>query len=83
MEQLRRALRSARKITVSALVNSATVPEYRPGRPPGLPCSTQTAVLLSEGSKGHLATPFPIPGTCSRRAKWVKLVCGGATSKIH
>ena len=64
--------RSPLKITVSALVNSATVPEYKPGSPPGFPCSTQTAVLLSAGSKGHFATPGPIPGMCSFLAKCVK-----------
>lgn len=42
--------RSVRKITVSALVNSALVPLYRPGSSPGLPRSTHTAVELSLGS---------------------------------
>jgi len=29
--------------------------------PPGFPVSTQIAVELSSGSKGHLAIPSPMP----------------------
>lgn len=67
-----RLCRSVLKMTVSALVNSAFVPEYNPGRSPGLPCSTQTAVELSAGSYGHFAIPIPTPGTYSCLGKWVK-----------
>lgn len=42
--------RSVLKMTVSALVNSAFVPEYSAGRFPGFPLSIQTAVELSAGS---------------------------------
>ena len=48
---------SPRKMTASAFVNSAFVPEYRAGWPPGFPVLTQIAVELSSGSKGHLAMP--------------------------
>ncbi len=34
-------------MTVSALVNSALVPEYKAGWPPGLPEETHRAVELS------------------------------------
>lgn len=59
-------------MTVSALVNSAFVPEYRAGRLPGFPRSTHKAVELSAGSYGHFATPIPIPGTYSWRGRCVK-----------
>lgn len=42
--------RSVLKITVSAFVNSAFVPEYKAGKDPGLPFSTHNAVELSAGS---------------------------------
>lgn len=67
--------RSVRKMTVSALVNSALVPLYRAGNCPGLPFSDQMAVELSNGSYGHLAVPVPTPGTYSCLGKCVRLDC--------
>lgn len=43
------------------------------GNPPGFPCSIKTAVELSTGSYGHLAIPWPIPGTNSERGRCVRL----------
>ena len=51
-------------MTASAFVNSALVPEYRAGWPPGFPVLTQIAVELSSGSKGHLAMPVEKKNTC-------------------
>lgn len=65
--------RSVRKMTVSALVNSALVPLYRAGNCPGLPFSDQMAVELSSGSYGHLAVPRPTPGTYSCLGRCVRL----------
>lgn len=62
-------------MTVSALVNSALVPEYSPGRFPGFPFSTQTAVELSAGSYGHFAMPMPTPGTYWFLPRCVKFDC--------
>jgi hypothetical protein len=39
---------------------------------PGFPFSTQMAVLLSSGSKGHLATPLFSPGMYSWRPRFVR-----------
>ena len=61
-------------MTESALVKSATEPDQRPGKPPGLPFSTQMAVELSSGSNGHLATAdAPTPGYISCEGKCVRL----------
>lgn len=72
---VRKSNRSLRKMTGSALVNSALVPAYNAGRAPGFPLLTHTAVLLSAGSYGHLATPRPMPGMYSCLGRWVKFNC--------
>ena len=54
-------------------VDIYTTHKYKEFILPGFPFSTQTAVELSSGSKGHLAMPLPTPATYSCRPRLVRL----------